>query len=727
MKQIVQNYKTGKLSLLEVPVPTTKSDGVLVRNVNSLVSMGTEKQMIDLAKKSLIGKALARPDLAKQVIDKIKTEGLKEAYDQAMSRLDTPLPMGYSSAGEVIAVGSGAEEFRVGDRVACSGSGYASHAEIIFVPKNLCVKIPENVDFESAAFAALGGIALHSTRLAELTLGENVAIIGLGLLGQIAVQVVKASGCSVFGMDIDPEKVASAQGLGMDAGAVIGQDDIVKLVSNFTRGHGTDAVIIMASTLSNEPIQLAGEIAREQGHVIVTGLVGLDVPRKVFYEKELDLKIPRAWGAGMYDEYYERKGVEYPFSYVRWTAQRNMEQFLHLVSQEKVRLDTIITHRFPIDEAIPAYDMLAGKTKEKYIGVLFAYDDSLSLSQKIKLKDKQGTKRSRKAQVNLGIIGAGQFAKGTLLPIVQKLSYVNPKSIATASGMNSKDVGDKFGFEYCTSDYLKILEDSDVTCVMITTRHHLHAKLAVESLKHDKDVFVEKPLALNLSELKALTDVYRDSQRGLMVGFNRRFSPFAIRAKKLLDHSMEPMIINCRVNAGFVSKDSWIQAREEGGGRIIGEICHFIDLIQFFTQSMPVRVYAETISNQSKNYTNTDNIVISIKLENGSSASVVYAANGDKSFPRERIEIFRDESVCLIDNFKSMLFTKGGKRKKMKRFNVDRGHQQELTTFFSCIKDGKQMPVDFTEYVFTTLTTFAIEESINRGIPVDIDTTCLQA
>ncbi len=721
MKQVLQNFRTGELMLADVPIPSLRANSLLVRNACSLVSVGTERQLIDFAQKSLLGKARARPDLMRKVMSVAQNEGLLEAYRQATSRLDTPLPLGYSSAGEIIAVDEEVDEFKVGDRVACAGSGYACHAEIISVPKTLCVSIPDNVDFESAAFVALGAIALHSVRLAELTLGENVSIIGLGLLGQITAQIVKASGCNVFGIDIDTHKIVLAKELGTDAGAVIGQDDVPAQVSNFTDGVGADIVIIMASTSGNEPVELAAEITRERGKIVATGLVGLDMPRKLFYEKELDFKVPRAWGPGMYDENYERGKVDYPLPYIRWSAKRNMEEFLRLVSQEKVKLDKIITHRFPIKKATEAYEMVTGKSEERYIGLLLTYDKERLLTNKIELRKQDVSIHASKKTANIGLIGAGEFAKARILPALKRLNEVNFKAIATASGTSARDVGDKFGFAYCSTDYQKILEDVDVNCVFIATRHNLHAKFVIEALKHGKDVFVEKPLALSLLELKQIVEVWNESQGRLMVGFNRRFSPFSIEAKQLLSQSDEPMVINCRVNAGFVPKDSWIQNPNEGGGRIIGEVCHFIDLIQYFTDSIPTRVYSEAISKHSDAYMSEDNVIITIKLKNGSTASITYVANGDKSFSRERVEIFRDQSVCLIDNFKSMSFTRRGKQKKMRKLNVDRGHQNEFSTFISCVKNGDPMPVDFKEYVYTTLATFKIIESLNKHASVDID------
>lgn len=723
MKQVIQNYRTGKLEVAEVPVPAIRPGGVLVQNINSLVSVGTEKLMIELARKSLIRKARARPDLVRQMIEKVRTEGLMETYHAAMSRLDSPVPLGYSCAGEVIEVGEGVDEFRTGDRVACFGSGYASHAEVVFVPKNLAVNIPEGVSYEHAAFVALGAIALHGVRMAEPTLGENIVIIGLGLLGQIAVQLLKASGCNVFGIDIDGEKASLALKLGADDTAVTGQDDVAAKVRDFSKGQGADAVLVFASTEGNEPVELAAEIARDRARIVVPGMVKLDLPRRPFYEKELQFVVSRSSGPGIYDPLYEEKGIDYPISYVRWTERRNMREFLHLVAQGKVNLDELITHRFKIGEAEEAYKMIMDNT-ERYIGLLLCYDREKPLVTKISLKKEQAPARAKK-EINVGLIGAGLFANTTLLPALRKIPFANLRGVATATGSSGEHTGKKFGFEYCTSDYKEILEDQDIDCVMIATRHNLHAQLVVEALERGKDVFVEKPLALSIEELRQVAAAWREHQGRLMVGFNRRFSPFSKRAKELLKKGGGPMIINCRVNAGFVPKDSWVQDLGEGGGRIIGEVCHFIDLVQYLTGSLPIKVFAETISGDGETYLNEDNVVITLKLRDGSTASIVYVAKGDKSFPRERVEVFADGSVCVIDNFKSMVFTTGGKREKMKRFNVDRGHQAELSAFFTAIKEGKELPVEFEEYLYTTLATFAAVESINKGAPVAVDPTGL--
>ena len=721
MKQVIQNYKTGELGLAEVPRPAIKAGGVLVRNVNSLVSVGTEKLMIDLAKKSLLGKALARPDLVKQVINKIKTEGLMEARRQAMGRLDSPVPLGYSCAGEVIEVGAGVDQFAVGDRLACSGYGFASHAEVVLVPQNLCAKIPEGVDYESAAFCTLGAIALHGVRSAQLTLGENVVVIGLGLLGQIACQIVKASGCTVFGVDVDREKVSLAIELGADQGAVSEEEDVEQRVRSSSGGYGADAVLVFASTSSSQPVELAAEISRDRGRVVIPGMVKLDLPRKIFYEKELTLVVPRSSGPGTYDPIYETKGIDYPLSYVRWTQRRNIEEFLDLVASGKVELGRIITHRFKTEDAEKAYQLIM-EGKEKYIGVLLCYEvDSKALVRKVWLKREEAKRRTAKGQIGVGLIGAGLFASTTMLPTIKQLPFVRLRGVATATGVTGQHVGDKFGFEYCTSDYHDLLNDEAIDCVMIATRHNLHAKLAVDALTRGKDVFVEKPLALSVPELKQVMEAWKESKRRLMVGFNRRFAPSTVKAKQWLGKGSEPIIINCRVNAGFIPKDSWVQDPEEGGGRIIGEACHFVDLIQYLSDAMPTKVYTQAISGEMGIYSSQDNVIISIGLEDGSVASITYVASGDKAYPKEKVEIFGNGSVCIIDNFKSVTFVKGGRTRKFKKSNVDRGYQAEFSALFTALRDGKPIPVDFTEYVFTTLATFCAVESIEKGHPIDLD------
>ena len=557
MKQVILSYRTGALSVVDIPMPATRTGTVLVRNVNSVVSTGTEKLVTELAQKSLVGKALARPDQVKRVINKARTDGILEAYQQATNRLDTPVPLGYSCAGEVIAVGDGVTEFHVSDRVACAGQGYASHAEVVCVPRNLCVQIPDGVDFESAAFVMLGAIALHGVRIAQPMLGERVVVLGLGLLGQITVQILKAACCHIFGVDLAPQKVALAQELGAEGGAVIGQDDVAAAAAGFTQGVGADAVLILAGTTSNQPIEMAGEICRERGRIVAVGAVRLDIPRNLFYKKELSVVVSRSSGPGIYDPQYEQKGIDYPLSYVRWTQRRNMEEFLDLVAQGQVNLTRLITHRFRIERATEAYDLLLGKTKEPYIGVLLTHPiadrrppAATEPVRRVDLRPADRTSQSARPTegkletVNIGLIGAGLFAKTTLLPALAKVPNVYLRGVATATGTSARHIGDKFGFGHCTTDYQELLSDPDIDCVLIATRHNLHAPLVVEALQAGKHVFVEKPLALNLEQLRKVVQTFnvQRSNVQLMVGFNRRFSPFTVQAEEWLTPRSEPLV-----------------------------------------------------------------------------------------------------------------------------------------------------------------------------------------
>lgn len=716
MKQVVQNYRTGELRVADVPAPVLRPEGVLVRNSRSIVSVGTEKLMMDLARKSLLGKALARPDLVKQVINKVRTDGLLEAYRQAVHRLDSPVPLGYSCAGTVIAVGNGVEGVEVGSRVACFGSGYASHAEVVFVPKNLYALVPDGVSFDEAAFAGVGAIALHSVRCSRAGLGERVVVIGLGLLGLIAVQLLKASGCRVCGVDLDPDKVRLAGELGADV-TVVGTADVVPAVEAFTGGVGADAVIVLASSADSQPVELAAEVARDRARIVVPGMVKLDLPRKVFYEKELELVVSRSAGPGIYDPTYERKGVDYPLPYVRWTEQRNMQEFLHLVAAGKVRLGPLITHRFSIDEAERAYDLIQ-QGKEKYIAVLLTYPETQAPpTPRVELR--LPAARARADAVRLGVVGAGLFANTTLLPILKGMPGVVLRGIATASGFTGQHAGRKFGFEYCTTDYRQILEDPEIDCVLILTRHNLHARMVVDALRAGKHVFVEKPLALTTDELRQVVSAYESNPRILMVGFNRRFSPFTRRARELMSRT-GPLFIHCRVNAGPVPRDSWVVDAGEGGGRILGEVCHFVDLAQYLAGANPVRVYTVGLRDGSGKVSAED-VSVTLNLADGSVAHIGYVACGDKAFSRERVEIFGGGSVCVIDDFRRLIHVSGGSRRTMRAMNVDRGHRAELEAFISAVSGKTPPPVSIGEYIATTVATIATQQALVRGEPVPVN------
>ena len=730
MKQVIQNYRDGNLELADVPAPALKSDFVLVRNAASLISAGTEKNMLGMAKKNLIEKALERPDLVRQVIAKAKNEGIFEAYKQAMNRLDTPVPLGYSSAGIVIGIGDKIREFREGDRVACTGSGFASHAEIVSVPENLVVKLPDSVNFESASFAALGGIALQAVRLASPVLGERVLVIGLGLLGQISVQLLKAGGCHVFGIDIDAEKISMALQYGMERGAVIGKENIDMLLKEFAP-DGFDSVLIMASAKSSEILETAATAAKEKGKIVATGLVGLTIPRDLFFHKELELIVSRAWGPGSLEDQLLQKKSEYPYSYVRWTAKRNLEEFVSLLSSGSVKVEHLITHKFPIEKASEAYQLIL-EQKEPYIGVLFTYsleekqDFKSSMFSKVILTQPRQAPELRTEKIQIGVIGGGLFST-VLLPVLKQFKNLRLKGIATTTGVHSKHAGKKYGFDYCSANYREILTDTDINLVMILTRHGQHAKLITESLMAGKHVYVEKPLAVNQEQLTSIAKAYKEKAQKkegeitpiLFVGFNRRFSPLARWLKNRLPKQTENFLFHYTINAGAVPRDHWVHDPEQGGGRIIGEVCHFIDLIQFFTDSLPDQVYAECLT--SVGYLYSDNVVISLKMKNGSMGTILYSAGGDKSFPRERLEIFGSGTVGVIENFRKATFTNKGKTQSQKNlFGINWGYREELTALFSAVQAGQQPPVSFEEYAATTLATFAIENSIQKKIPVKV-------
>jgi predicted dehydrogenase/threonine dehydrogenase-like Zn-dependent dehydrogenase len=715
MKQVLQSFRTGVLKVDEVPETVVKSGGVLVRTSASLISAGTEKMVIDLAQKSLAGKAKERPDLVRQVINKVQRDGLISAFHTVKAKLDAPLALGYSSAGVVREVGRGAEEFRVGDRVACAGMNYASHAETVFVPKNLAVKIPDGVSFDEAAFVTLGAIALQGVRTAEVKLGEAVAVIGLGLLGQITVQILKAAGCRVVAVDLDPAKVQLAREHGAET-AVLRGDDVEGAVSQFTDGCGVDAVIITAAAETNDPTELAGVIARDRAVVSMVGAVKMDVPRKVYYEKELQLRLSRSYGPGRYDASYEEQGVDYPIGYVRWTERRNMQEFLRLVAAKAVRLDRLITHRFDIADAARAYDIITGKDRQPFLGVLLDYAQTPSPSTVVALDAKRATTRGEKAArpgVNLGVIGAGNFAKSVLLPRLAKLQGVGLVGVATATGRNAKAVGEQFGFGLCTTDYRELLARDDINTVLIATRHDTHAKLAAEALRAGKVVYVEKPLAISEEGLSEVAAAVAETDGRVMVGFNRRFSELAAELKRAFAGAggrREPLAVTYRVNAGAVPKESWIQG-DEGGGRVVGEVCHFVDFLQFITDADPVEVFA--YASEAGN----DTLSVVVKFGDGSVGNINYFSTGDRSFPKERVEVYGGGRVAVLDDFRALEVWAGGKRKVTKRLAQDKGFDRELDSFVAAIQSGGEMPISWPSLLLTTLTTLKIEDALRHGGP----------
>ncbi len=721
MKQILENYNTGAVRVAEVPAPRVQPRMVLVRTAASLVSIGTEKAMLDVASKSLLGKALARPDWVRQVVDKVQRDGLMETYRQARARLDMPVPLGYSAAGVVIGVGEGVQGVREGDRVACAGHPYAGHAEIIAVPRNLVVPIPANVEFEDASFAMLGAIAMNAVRLATPALGERVAVIGMGLLGLLALQMLRAAGCRVLAIDIAAEKLELAHRLGASCLA-LANANVQDIALEFSSGYGVDATLVFASTDSATPVEQAAAITREQGRVLVPGLVKLELPRKLFFEKELRLIVPKAGGPGGADADYEARGRDLPLPFVRWTEGRNLSSFLELIADNRLTVKPLITHRFPISGAMEAYRLIQGETPGGVppIGVILDYPMTAGIEtiQSVRVRPKVMT---RGDSIGVGLIGAGLFTRGVFLPYFQDAKGLQLRGVATASGVSGLHAAETAGFEYTTTDYQELLSDKQISAVLITTRHNLHASMVVDALRAGKHVFVEKPLCLNPGELEEVMEAWREAPGApmVMVGFNRRYAPASLALRQSMGTG--PCLIQCRVNAGAIPASSWVQEAEEGGGRAIGEVCHFIDLIHSLAGGLTTSVAAIAMG-ASGEMALDDSLTISLGLDNGSAASIVYAANGDKSFPRERVEIFRSGSVGVIDNFRSYSITRAGRTKQSKSLSLDRGHRGELDAFFKGIRDA-QPPVAMEDYWATTAATFAILESIRSRSLVKIRDT----
>lgn len=720
LKQVVQDFRSGCLRLDDVPAPLLKADGCIISTRCSVISVGTEKAVIGFASGSLAEKARSRPDLVKQVIRKVRSDGFMNTYRTSMSRLDTPLGMGYSSSGVVIEVGSAVTGIRIGDRVACCGGGFASHAELAYVPKNLMVPIPDDVSDEDAAFAAVGAIALQGIRLADLRLGEKVVVIGLGLLGLLAVQLVKAAGCTVIGTDLDPQRVAMALALGADAAAVTEPDGFRELVMNLTSGHGADAVIITAASRSSAPTELAGEVSRLKGRVVAVGDVGMSIPRRIYYPKELEYKVSMSYGPGRYDPSYEEHGIDYPYAYVRFTEQRNMETFLALVQQGRVTPGRLVTHRFPIEDAIKAYDMIQSEDGRKCLGVVFAYPREVSSTRRVDSISSGFSRHNPVSNVGIGMIGAGNYAKLMLLPHLSKMEEIRLTGVVTSTGISGRHTAGKFGFGFCATDVEELLNDGKTNTVLIATRHDTHSALAMRALQAGKHVFVEKPLALNEEELRGIVSTANDSGRLLMVGFNRRFSPAVIQTKKAFESYGGPLSMVYRVNAGSIPADHWTQDSSEGGGRIIGEACHFIDLMQYMCGSIPVAVYA-LAGGKGDNAVVEDNVTVTIEFENGSMGTLAYLTTGDKAIPKEHLEIYGGGKTAIIEDFRRIQIASGGNVKTIRSRGQDKGQNNMLDAFVRALNSGGPCPIPLEQLVATTLATFRVLDSIRSKTVMPVE------
>jgi predicted dehydrogenase/threonine dehydrogenase-like Zn-dependent dehydrogenase len=724
MKQIFQDARSAEITVTDVPAPKLLAGCVLVRTAASLVSAGTERASSEFAGKNLLQKARMRPDLVREVLTKIGRDGLLATVAAVRSRLDQPSALGYSSAGTVVAAGEGVTDINIGDRVACAGAGHAVHAEFACVPRLLLARIASpRVSFEDAACTTLGAVALHGVRNADAKLGDVVAVIGLGLLGQLTVQILKAAGCCVLGMDISAERAQLALRLGADA-VCTSSAAFRDLCLRHSAGHGADSVLIAAQSASNDPVNLAGDVARNRAVVVAVGTVAMDIPRRTFYEKELDFRVSRSYGPGRYDAAYEQKGIDYPIGYVRWTETRNMEAFLKLLADRKLDLRSLITHRFPIARARAAYDLITGKTHEPFLAVLISYpQDAVDDTRLINVTTAARPVASQKSvQIKIGLLGAGSFAISTLLPAFSRVPGVDMIVAGAANGSHARHAARKFGFQSCTTDEQEIFDNPSINTVVIATRHHLHAPQGIAALRAGKNVFCEKPLCLNESELQKIIAAHQDSasvRRLLMVGFNRRFAPFALRMKNFVQEIGEPLALHYRINAGFLPADHWLNDPLQGGGRIIGEVCHFVDFLCFLTGSSPTEVETRSLPNPGR-YSN-DNVVCGLRFANGSQGTISYLANGDKSYSKERIEVFGGGSVAMLDDFRRLELIRGGKKQMFRAaLRQDKGHRGECEAFVSSIQTGAPPPIPFQEIVSTMLTTFALEESRGSGKPVSV-------
>jgi predicted dehydrogenase/threonine dehydrogenase-like Zn-dependent dehydrogenase len=707
MKQVLHSYRTGELTVAEVPMPAAEPGALLVRTGASLVSAGTEKMALDLGKRSMIGKAKDRPDLVRKTLDKIQRDGLAATARTVVARLDEPVPLGYSCAGTILQIGRGVEGYQPGQRVACAGAKLANHAEVNSVPFRLCAHVPAGVTDDEAAFVTVGAIALQGVRTAAVALGESVAVVGLGLIGQLTVRILRAAGCKVLGIDLDPAKLELALAGGASA-AVLRSGGVHQAVAALSDGRGMDSVIICAAATSNDPIELAGEIARDRGRVVVVGAVPMELPRRPFYDKELSLLLSRSYGPGRYDPAYEEQGRDYPAAYVRWTEERNFGAFLELCRDRRVDVRPLISHRFPIERAGEAYRLLSGESREPYLGIVLTYPER-EVARTVSL----GTAGKGRAagSVRLGFAGAGAFAGSVLVPAFARVKRARLGTIVSARGISARHLGLRFGFSDASTSFEDLCADGALDGVVISTRHNLHAAQTVAALEAGKHVFVEKPMALTREEVDSVRAAAARSGKILLVGFNRRFAPLSRKLSGFFEERRSPLAMSYRVNAGTVPSTSWIQDRAVGGGRIVGEVCHFVDLLSFLAGAPPVRVQAVAAGSSGPD----PQLIATLAFGDGSIGTIVYGGEGDPAYPKERLEVLGDGRIAVLDDYRSLEMSAGGKRSYARSLSQDKGHGEEAEAFVEAVAGGTSSPISLDSLCATSLATFAIEDAIRTG------------
>ncbi len=716
MRQLLQAYKSGEVVLAEVPVPAVRPGGVLVRTCASLVSAGTELSLLRESQSSLLERARRRPEAVKQLIRTARREGIQRTLDRVQDRLSDLIAMGYSCSGRVVAVGPGVTDLRVGQAVACAGVGYACHGEVNFVPRNLCNPIPEKVGFDEAAFVALGAIAAQGVRQAEVRFGDVVAVMGLGLVGQITVQILIAAGCTVIGTDLMRDKCRLAAEYGARA---VGPGEFASTVMAASDGHGADAVIVTASSQSSEVITGAAHASRMRGKVVIVGAVGMDLPRGPFYSKELDIRFSMSYGPGRYDPRYEENGLDYPYDLVRWTEGRNMKAVLDLVAAGKLDLKALVTHRYSLDDAPDAYAMMSDGA-ESYLGILISYPRSTEevlARQRVDLTG-EGTAPAATGEVRLGMLGAGEYARATLLPAMRACRNARLVGLATATGRSALTAGKRYGFAYCTCDESEVLKDPNVDAVVIATRHDVHARQVVDAMKAGKHVLVEKPLGLSTDQLRQIEQAYRAAggRCHLLVGHNRRFSRAMQELRRLFAHRGTPMVVNYRVNAGGMPATHWTRS-QEGGGRWLGEGSHFVDFACALCGDVPTEVFAaRTVGGTAA--PRGDSWNVTLRFADSSVATISYCDLGHAAAGKERCEVFADGKTAVLDDWERLELYEGAKPRTVRL--ADKGHDAEVAAFCATVGEGKPLGVSFDEQLGVAWATLAAAVSAEQGRSVSV-------
>ena len=706
MKQILQSLKTGATEVADVPCPAAKRGQLLIRTSRTLVSVGTERMLVDFGKAGWIEKARQQPDKVRMVLDKMKTDGIMPTIEAVFNKLDQPLPLGYCNIGTVVEVGAGVVGFEVGDRVASNGK----HAEMVSVPINLCAKVPVGVSDEEAAFTVLGSIALQGIRLVQPTLGEAVVVTGMGLIGIVTTQLLRAHGCRVLGIDFDPKKLEIARRFGAETVDLSAGQDPVAAAEQFSRGRGVDAVIVTAATKSNEPMHQAALMCRKRGRIVLVGVTGLELSRDDFFKKEITFQVSCSYGPGRYDPNYEEKGQDYPVGYVRWTEQRNLEAVLDMMADGRLDVKSLISHRFAVQNAEKAYEVVGGS--EPSLGILLEYSSSAAIgrdpTERTVLLDRAARDHSRgDGHASVSFIGAGNYATGVLIKAFKETG-ARLRTVASSAGVSGVHAGRKYGFEETTTDTEKLFADAETNAIVITTRHDSHAGFVLKAIAGGKHVFVEKPLCLTLDELSQIERAAESAHTKtlLMVGFNRRFAPQVQRVRELLKGSIGPKAFVMTVNAGAIPAEHWTQDAEEGGGRIIGEGCHFIDLLRFLAGS-PI----ESHTSVSMKSSTGDTVTINLKFADGSLGTVHYFANGNKAFPKERLEVFAGGAVLQLDNFRKLKGFGWKGFSKMNLWKQDKGQRACAAAFVHAVNDGGAPPIPWNEIIEVARVSIEIAES----------------